>query len=476
MRPNYVDDEEMLQNRKDNWPFQVDFKIPLTEIDFGFPYDLDRMRGEFPETVGGRMLQKMKNMNLQYDSKAKNTIVMNFVDIPDDPDYESKLIYRVLPRPNPTHLIKVDETFHRKMSKEEKKKLGLEGINFGPVESPNSSRFRVKNFSAQDMTNEIDYSVFKDHFNVETVLFRNFLMKKANIIMGNSTLNKLEKITDQWNLDTLNFVRESIIEKPNGKLPVGFSFGADSQQNVTFKDLLYVNPESDPNDMSTWFYNKLPGDKILGKSATENPRVHFPDPSIHGGSYLFPKIYIEPATYSGWMGMMKVFVPEVEVCEDVDNGFLQINDIARRAKKIEESLPIDKRLSQAPECRFEVPYDRQLTPANHGILEGLVLATLRTFATELILKSLPILGSIRLSEDNYDDSLFAVMAEKMEQEFIAEEGAFDINMVKSYTYYLLFIEQCVQVAQRQIKDGLLKETPEITQAFSRTKQSSNGFS
>jgi len=460
IRPNYVDNEEMLERRKDSFPFQVD--VPVLG---GFPYDLDKMRGEFPETVGGRLLQKMKNMNLQYDSKAKNTVVMKFKDIQDDPDYESKLIYRVLPRPNPTHLVKVDETFHRKMSKEEKKKLGLEGIKFGAVESPNSSRFRVKDFSAQDMTNEIDYSVFKDHFNVESVLFRNFLMKKANVVMGNSTLNKLEKISDAWNLEALNFVRKSIIEKPNGKTPVGFNFGADDQQKVTFRDMLYVNPESDPDDMLTWYYNKFPWDKVLGKSATEHPRVHFLDPSVHGGSYLFPKIYIEPATYNGWMGMIKAFIPEMEVCEDVDNGFLQINNIARRAKHIEGSLPIDKRLSQAPECRFEVPYDRQLTPANHGILEGLVIATLRTFGTEFIIRSLPILGSVRLSLDNYDDSLFTMMSEKMEQEFIAEEGAWDINMVKSYTYYLLFIEQCVQVAQRQIKDGLLEETPEITKAL-----------
>ncbi len=467
IRPNYVDNEEMLQRRKDEWPFQIDFKIPLTDKDFGIPYDLDRMRGEYPKTVGGRLRQRIKNMNLQYDSKAKNTIVMKFKDIQDDPDYESKLIYRVLPRPNPTHLIKVDETFHRKMSKEEKKKLGLEGIKFGAVESPNSSRFKVKDFSSQDMTSEVDYSVFKDHFNIETVLFRNFLMEKSNVIMGNSTLGKLEKITDAWNLETLNFVKQSIIEKPSGKRPVGFSFGANDQQKVTFKDLLYVNPESKPNDMTTWFYNKWPWDKVLGKSATEHPRVHFLDPAIHGGSYLFPKIYIEPATYNGWMGMFKAFVPEAEVCDDVDNGFLQINDIARRTKHIEGSLPIDKRLSQAPECRFEVPYDKQMTPANHGILEGLVIATLRTFGTEFVLRSMPILGSIRLSLDNYDSSLFMMMADKMEQEFIAEERGWDLNMVQSYTYYLLFLEQCVQVAQRQIKDGLLEETEAMRNAMTK---------
>jgi hypothetical protein len=472
IRPNYVDNEDMLERRKDSYPLQID--VPVLG---GFPYDLDRMKGEYPETVGGRLMQKMKNMNLQFDSKAKNTIVMKFKDIQDDPDYESKLIYRILPRANPTHLVKVDETFHRKMSKEEKKKLGLEGIKFGAVESPNSSRFRVKDFSAQDMTSEVDYDVFKDHFNVETVLFRNFLMKKANVIMGNSTLNKLEKITDEWNLEALNFVRKSIIEKPNGKTPVGFNFGADDQQKVTFKDMLYVNPESDPDNKLTWVYTKLPSEKILGKSATEHPRVYFLDPAIHGGSYLFPKIYIEPATYNGWMGMVKAFVPEMEVCDDVDNGFLQINDIARRVKKIEGSLPIDKRLSQAPECRFEVPYDRQLTPANHGILEGIVIATLRTYGTEFILRTIPVLGSIKLSLENYDDSLFTMMAEKMEQEFLAD-SEWELNVVKSYTYYLLFLEQCVQVAQRQVKDGLLEETDEMIaagQALNRVQMNFERF-
>ena len=469
LRPNYVDNEEMLERRKEQAPFQIDIKVPATDIDFGFPHDLDRIRGEYPQTVGGRLHQAMAEMELTYNSKGEYTVVMGFVDNGEDPDYGSKLFYRVLPRRNPTHLIHVDETFWRKMSKEEAEKLGLEDVDFGAVESPNSSRFRIKDFSVQDMTNEIDYSVFEEHFNVETVLFRNFLMKKANILIGNSTLNKLEEITDEWNLDTLNFVKNSILEDhhSNSQKPVGFKFGADDQQKVTFRDLLYVNPESDPENMSTWYYNKFPWDKVLGKSATEHPRVHFLDPSIHGGSYLFPKIYVEPATYSGWMGMMKTFVPEMEVCDDADNGFLQINDIARRAKKVEGSLPVDKRLSQAPECRFEVPYDRQLTPANHGTLEGLVLATLRTFGTELILRSFPILGSVRLSLDNYDSSFFTMMAGKMEQEFIAEEGRWDINMVKSYTYYLLFIEQCVQVAQRQIKDGLLEETPEMTQALEK---------
>ena len=38
------------------------------------------------------------------------------------------------------------------------------------------------------------------------------------------------------------------------------------------------------------------------------------------------------------------------------------------------------------------------------------------------------------------------------------------NIIQGYTYYLTFLEQAVQVAQRQIKEGLLEETPEIKAA------------
>jgi len=450
---NFVDSEEHWEQRDEDASFVK--KIAM---------DQKKMRGMFPETVGGRMLQRIGEMDLKYNTEDKNTVVMKFEDNTDDPEYESEIKFAVRRKKIPTHTIVVNEEFHRKLSSEEKKKLGLEGFKSKGLKSYGSTNIRLQDASNEERAIEIDFDgQYKEYSNVEPVMFRNFIMKKSNIIMSNRTLPKLMKILDKWNLHALNAVRKSVIEKPNGKVPLGFNYGADQQQKVDFKDLLYVNPESDPDDKMTWYYNKLPGKKILGKSATEHPRVHFLDPATHGGSYLFPKIYIEPASYNGWLGMVKAFVPEMEVCDDVDNGFLQINNISQRVKAVEGGLPIDSRLSQDPECRFEIPYDRQLTPANHGILEGLILANIRTFGTEFILRTLPVIGSIRLSSDNYDDSLFMMMAQKMEQEFGAD-SEWELNVVKSYTYYLLFLEQSVQVVQRQIKDGLIEETEEIKAA------------
>ena len=118
-------------------------------------------------------------------------------------------------------------------------------------------------------------------------------------------------------------------------------YGYKDDQAVMFEDLLYVDPSADPNDESTWKYSFRESDAVLGKSATENPRVHFLDPAIHGGRYRFPKIYVEPATYDGWLGAIQAFIPQVQTCEDKDNGFLNMTEVAKRAKQVETNLPLD---------------------------------------------------------------------------------------------------------------------------------------
>jgi len=456
--PNFVDSDEQWETRKENFPFQVD--VPVLG---GFPYNERLKEGMFPETVGGAMLRELRNIKPSYDSSKNTTVKLEFTDSQDDPQYESVVRLKVRKEQNPTYNVEVDETFYRKISKAEAKKLDVDRKLFGgKIESDGSTDIDVSNYEFQNKTDKIDYNRYQERYAIESVLFKNLLSEKSNTTIRNSSLSTLVEITDKWNSIVLEAVKDSITETPSGDTPVGFLFGADEQQKIKFEDMLYVNPEADPNDKKTWVYNKNPFKKILGKSATEHPRVHFLDPAVHGGNYLFPKIYIEPATYNGWLGMMKTFVPEVEVCDDVDNGFLQINQISRRSKEIENKLPMDKRLSFAPECRFELPYDRQLTPANHGLIEGIAMATVRTYTTDYIIRTMPVFGSIEFRNENYDDSIFLTMAQKMEQEFNAY--GVDINIIKGYTYYLLFLEQSVQVVQRQIKDGLIEETPELKAA------------
>ena len=462
--PNYVDSDDQWERRKEALgPLQFDTPFG------GFPYNENLKKGMFPETVGIRLLDQIKEMDLKFKATEKYSyITMKFED-KEEVDYSSTLTYRNQKRRTPSHFVKVDETFYSKPSRKEAKALGIDRKDFdGKLVKENSTEIQVK----FDLEKEYDFDHTTDDNTIELQMFREFIKEKSKtraLMSKEKSMHLFENINNK----ILDFLKKNITEDQNGDTPIGFKFGADGQEKITFKDMLYVNPEADPNDMTTWVYTKLPSEKVLGKSATEHPRVHYLDPAIHGGSYLFPKVYIEPATYNGWLGMVKTFIPELQVCDDVDNGFLNINQISRRVKKVENSLPIDPRLSYDPECVLELPYDRQLTPANHGLIEGITLATIRVFTTEFMIKTLPVFGSLEYNSKNIDETLFIMMAQKFQQEMTLLDDGFGI--VKGYPYFLLFLEQAVQVAQRQIKDGLLEETEQIKKAKRALQKAQNSF-
>jgi hypothetical protein len=124
--PNFVDSNEQWETRKENFPFQVD--VPVLG---GFPYNENLKEGMFPETVGGAMLREMKAVSTTYDSSEKKTIRLDFIDSEEDPQYESTVSMTVKRRQTPTHNVEVDETFYRKISKAEAKKLDLDRKLFG---------------------------------------------------------------------------------------------------------------------------------------------------------------------------------------------------------------------------------------------------------------------------------------------------------------------------------------------------------
>jgi hypothetical protein len=444
---DYVDSEEQWDQRDEDAGF-IKKKF----------MDKDKMNGMFPESIGISMLNQMKKMNLSYRTDDKDPQVkMSFNAKRDqlfniDEYIETVLKYRLNHNEKSTQRVFVKEETFTLLSKPtielvlnarvdqvfDKKQLGL--VNYGII--PN-----------------------------EIKLFADLLKKKSN----SSTPIKTSKVIglfDNLNSKVLSSIRDAIVESPDGDIPAGFKFGYDEQEAVNFRDLLYVNPNADPNDESTWEYTFDEEDSVLGKSATENPRVKFLDPAIHGGRYRAPKIYIEPATYNGWLGMIKTFVPQIQTCEDKDNGFLNITEIANRSKQVESNLPVDSRLGEPLECRLEVPYDRQIMPANHGLIEGIVLSTIRTYATEFIVRSLPVFGSISFSSKNYDSLISKSLGYLMEEE-MSDAGVF--SNVSRLAYYLLFLEQSVQVVQRQIIDGLMEETEEMREAAKIINRAQNNY-
>ena len=513
--PNYVNSEEDWMYRKDNESKIITWMM-----------DKDRMKGMFPETVGIWMKNQLEEEKLVYNSTTSERqpltlsegvepnlittkigsairqrlkereeyyaelaapppplsmdripqLSMTFVDNNDgdggDPKYGFDLRYHVMRENPPRKVIEIAQTEWQRLKMKELARLGLD-----------------KNLEAKDVTintievsgqddvalaapyQNFNYDDYSDHFSYQMMIFKSFLEKKVSGPIND--VGAFRPAYDEINSTVLNFANEAILNDPNGDTPTGFRYGYDVQQAITFLDLLYVDPDASPTDESTWKYTYNNEDGVMGKSATENPRVHFLDPAIHGGSYKRPKIYIEPATYNGWFGMIKTFIPEVSQCEKKDTGFLDVSGISKRAKDLENSITMDERLSIPKDCRMEPPYDKIASPASHGIMEGIIISTIRVFATELILKTLPIYASVELSDLNVDSIFLDMAMDQLEEELIKKDSRW--RTVSGYAYYLLFLEQAVQTVQRQIRDGLIEKTPEITAAYGVINEVQKGF-
>jgi hypothetical protein len=458
--PNYADSDQDWEYRKENSNKVITWRM-----------EDDRKTGFFPETVGIWMRKKLLEQTINYESSInQKQTSLYFQDAQDeDVEYSFQINYKIPHEEGFKKQISVDQVFYRKLKKREAEALGLDPSELGD----NKTEVTGATIISLDETN--DYPVLNIDYSNNSIPYQYFAFKDLldKSVGSQVSFGSLADSCDFMNSKTLSFVRDAICNSPDGDIPSGFKFGYEGQDPITFLDLHYVNPEADPNDKKTWVYTYLPGEKVLGKSATENPRVHFLDPAIHGGSYLLPKIYIEPASYSGWLGMVKTFIPEVEKCEDVDNGFLNVTEVSKRVKRVEDTTPFDERLSLPPDCNVEVPYDKQFGPATHGLMEGVVLMTTKVYSTEFILKTLATFSSVEFSERNIDSSFTSMLVDEMKKGLTSQTTVW--NLIQGYTYYLLFLEQACQVVQRQIKDGLIEKTQEISDAFNEINEMQRNF-
>jgi len=470
---NYADSEEKWQYRKDNANLWVSERMKESW-----------QTGFYPETVGIRMRnallddpdddegeKKYRFISDQHDGEYNKNyqIKLLFEDNPEDKQYEFSATYNTTGEMESKKRITVNETFYRKLSKKEAESLGIDPDEFGEnpmVSSGSTDILYTEPFDLSEYS--IDDEVSYPH---EYAVFRSLLEKHLGQPINNFPY--IEKHCDKIKSDVFNFTKNSILKDKDGNIPIGFKFGYSDQKPITFEDLHYVNPDANPDDKKTWVYTHMPQERVLGKSATENPRVHFLDPAIHGGSYAFPKIYIEPATYNGWLGMVKTFIPEVQKCEHSDNGFLNVTEIAKRVKEVEKNTKFDKRLSLAPDCNTEIPFDKQFAPATHGLMEGIVISTIKVYATELILRTLPTFCSVEFSKLNVDTAFEKMLIQEMKKDLTSQTTVW--NLIQGYTYYLLFLEQAVQVVQRQMNDELIDSTPELEKAFAVINDTMESF-
>lgn len=263
----------------------------------------------------------------------------------------------------------------------------------------------------------------------------------------------------------LDYLYAGIIPGLNSKLdgsePEGYNFGYEAN-NLTPDDLIYVNPEATSNE-STWEYTYDEEEMVLGKSATENPRVHYLDPSIYGGKFNNPPMYIEPQGYSGWLGFAQTIVPEFDGCKPRRSDFIGLKDLSDNVRKLEKAIPMDSRLREDPDCLKHIPFDKISDSSTIAYLDTTMIATIRVYIAEAMVKTLPILGHMTYNNKNYDTGFEALIVERMQEGLSETEARLPIfgGRIQNFNYWLLFLEQAVQSVTRKIDLGEIETNSEI---------------
>ena len=382
-------------------------------------------------------------------------------DPPRDFEFGNDILYRDFTYPNQTftkdglyELAKIDKL--------------PQGGNFKDVKVQAS--YGLEKFS--DIIEEIDVEESELVQPYIVHLFKNFFAGNLDSL-GVSNIS-IDQAAQQYESMSRNIFSDVInaIFPNDGTFPrKGFVFGYVDDR-IKYENLLYVGPNATSNK-NTWKYEEDEEDKILGKAAVAHDRVKFLDPAIHGGSYVRPKIYIEPTQHVGWMGFMQTLMPEPDGHEPKSEDFLFVSDISKRISDKQLSPNVDDRLRLDPEYRVEGAFNKVLTPSSSAYLEGIVRMTVRAYCMEFMLRCYPVIQNLKLDFDsNFDDGILSFIAAKMEQGMREQDG---FGRIKEDKYWLLFCEQAVQQAYGLVEDEILEPDAELIELLQEGIDTTNGF-
>lgn len=289
----------------------------------------------------------------------------------------------------------------------------------------------------------------------KNLVFKNILNSKlaqvTNTILF--TNDEVFSLVNGINTFVINKFVNTCLKDQDGGIPQGFLHGG-SDSPITLEDLTYV----DPFDGAT-SYTLEESDMTLGRSMTNNPRVKFLNPARHGGTYEYPNIYIEPENATGWMSLSKLIVPNIDGCEPKSSNFLRLHELEEKIPELESKIKENPDISKSPECLLEVPFNKVASKGSLAIIESTVYATIRVYLAEMFINGMPIFSNVAMNDKNYDNLLLDYIVERM-QEGLSQQGGFFVSTYEKFTYWLLFLEQCVQVYDRKVKSGEIKPTSE----------------
>ena len=273
--------------------------------------------------------------------------------------------------------------------------------------------------------------------------------------------------TDYNNINQrfINYFKNSIANNSDA-----FSFGYQAE-NISREDLEYLDPDGNPYSSK----NHPEDFAVLGQSRMqfEDPatnRVHYLDPERYGGSYASPPLYISPIKKAGWLGLLEAFVPEMDGCDPVDGSearpldILGLKKVNERVDEVLQNLPMDERLNANPDCVVEVPYARIFDRDTKARIEGDVMTIIRTYLLEEYFKGVATFNTYKLSvpevfDNFYIDYVISVIEKDM------KENSRRLGLYKDEVYFYAFLEQCVEIVDRMIKNNEISETSDIEAAL-----------
>ena len=256
------------------------------------------------------------------------------------------------------------------------------------------------------------------------------------------------------NTEILTKLPKRFLERQEGQMSEGFLFGNENRPIVQETDLKYVGPDGEE-------YTYEEEEQVLGRSATNNPRVFFLDPSKHGGTYKAPNIYIADAKHKGWMNFLKLVVPNPTGCDPKNSNFLMLDTLIKEIEKNKSKIRDHKDISYSPTCVVELPFDKISNSETMATLEGIVRATIRVNITDFLIRTFPIFSNIHLDMDkNFDNIFLNYMVEQMYPS-ICDQTSIFASTYEGKVYGLLFLEQVTQIVSRKVRDGEMETNQEI---------------
>ena len=191
----------------------------------------------------------------------------------------------------------------------------------------------------------------------------------------------------------------------------------------------------------------------LGK---ENARVMYLDPSVFGGKYTDPPLYIKPRRFDGWWGFVQSFFPDDTGCKPSNKNMIDFGELEQFVTKNYASFPEDERLYDDLECARQVPFDRIMPRESKLSTFILVLAAVRIYISTHIMKTIGTFSAIKPDfTKNFSSAYSGYIVETMEEDFKDAQGAFweAFNTFKDEEFWYGFLEQSVECYSFLVESG-----------------------